>query len=287
MEDWQSLVLIHDIQTKYLNLDFKALLESIMELKTPIYYLVPPGYFVDHISHYQKNRISVTVHTSDPFTDELLTGKLIIWDGSSNLEEGPGAFALNEETACLFAESALYDLVTGGRYSAFSTKRKCWDLTLLNEKEAPIIVGREPTTPDGKLINEEVLQAVAKQHLKINPNQLWLQQPVEEVSFGQLAVNPDDLIQFQPLKNKTQKVHSQEDVIEGLGPTERRSLINIIWALKELSITKSRNANQSTIITELVDKYGGLRGISKAKLGEVLGEANKQNKHRTPTEEVG
>ncbi|MCO1333489.1 hypothetical protein MO867_03960 [Microbulbifer sp. OS29] len=280
MENWQSLILIRDIEKKYKNLDFKLLLESIMKLETPIYYLVPPGRFVDHYRHYLDNQISITVHVPDPADNELYTGRLIIWGGSENTEEGADAFALNEETACLFAESALYNFVTKSRDSVYSTQRNCWELTLLDDYGKPLIIGYEPTSPNEKIIWNEISQAVAKQHPKINPNQTWLQQPAEEVSFGQLAVHPNDLIQFQPLKSKAQKALPQEGAIEVLGPTERRSLINIIWALKELSITKSRNANQSTIITELVDKYGGLRGISKAKLGEVLGEANKQNKHR-------
>ncbi len=257
-----------------------------MKLETPIYYLLPPGHFVDHYSHYRSNHIPVTVHVRDPVDNELYTGKLIIWGGGDDIEEGAAAFALNEENACLFAESALYNFVTQSRDSAYSSKRNCWELTLLDDYGKPLIIGHEPTSPEGKIIWEEIFQAVSKQHPKVNPNQTWLQQPAEEVSFGQLAVLPNDLIQFQPLKNKAQKALPQEGAIEVLGPTERRSLINIIWALKELSITKSRNANQSTIITELVDKYGGLRGISKAKLGEVLGEANKQNKHRVSAEEA-
>lgn len=79
-----------------------------------------------------------------------------------------------------------------------------------------------------------------------------------------------------PLERRAEITSTASDIHKH---TDKPSTNLVIFALLEILGSKTRNLNQSAVISEILERFPSTRGLSKRNLESIFGAANKASKH--------
>ncbi|WP_078085340.1 hypothetical protein [Microbulbifer mangrovi] len=273
MKNWlTSLISINKAIKQHPDMAIQQIFSEIASGSLVPYYLIPPH-------RYASER---PVETYRLVTDEDYGTSLTVWAGGHDIS---GPCPLPIKNSAQLIEEALYKFVTDGGPTSLKTSIDRRRIEL-KDGERVLIPARWPLIPaalgEERFSHQTLDEMFTRQYPDAEQPFIYREVDNTQITAGDLMIPVEFLASASGTPSGIDQVRTSEG---GIAPRERDSFLNIIWVFLQLTIEKSQNpnANQTMIREELIElqeKFGGMRGVSRAKLDEIFAEANKLNKHR-------